>query len=115
MLWLRKRETFMRRILKILTRLLLVLIIAAAAAGFYYREEIQRLNAVNSLFKEEKIIANFSNMRRAFLSTDLPRGDTPVTPLPNGTPMDLSQDVTTWITDRTVTALVVLKDGGAGK
>jgi CubicO group peptidase (beta-lactamase class C family) len=111
MLWLRKRETFMRRILKILTRLLLVLIIAAAAAGFYYREEIQRLNAVNSLFKEEKIIAYFSNMRRAFLSTDLPRGDTPVTPLPNGTPMDLSQDVTTWITDRTVTALVVLKDG----
>ncbi len=101
----------MRRIFKILTRLFGVILILAIAIGIWKREEITRLFAVNSLFSEEKIVINFSGMNTAFLSVDVPRGDGPVAELAQGADASLPAEVDQWIKDRTVTALVVLKDG----
>ena len=101
----------MRRVFKILTRVFAVILILAIAIAIWKREDIKRLLAVNSLFTEEKIIANFSGMNRAFLSVDVPRGSGPVAELPKGAPLTLDAQTQQWIKDRTVTALVVLKDG----
>ena len=101
----------MRSIGKWLVRILLALVLAAAVIGFWKREEITRLLAVNSLFSEEKIVTNFSHMDAAFLNTPISRGAGPVSDLPTGIPMTLPPGVATWITDRSVTSLLVLKDG----
>ncbi|MFK7836629.1 MAG: serine hydrolase domain-containing protein [Sulfitobacter sp.] len=101
----------MRTFGKWLGRALLALVLAAVVIGVWKREEITRLLAVNSLFSEEKIIGNFSNMEAAFLSVPVPRGDGPTSPLPYGPEVTLPGAVGTWVKDRTVTALVVLKEG----
>ena len=101
----------MRRAIKALVRVSIIFIIAGLILGIWKREELQRLWAVNSLFEEDKIVGNFSNMRGAFLSKDIPRGDGPVTPLPQGPAVTLPAEAEQWIKDRTVTALVILKDG----
>ena len=102
----------MRRILKAALGLLAVLAVVALAAGLWKRDEIARLMAVNTLFDAERIVTNFSHMDRAFLTVPVPRGDGPVSPLPEGAPATLPPEVAQWIEDRAVTALVVLKDGG---
>ncbi|WP_424939070.1 serine hydrolase domain-containing protein [Aliiroseovarius sp. S253] len=101
----------MRTVLKYLTRTALVLIVLLVLVGLWKREQITRLLAVNSLFSEEKIVGNFSNMESAFLTRSMTRGSAPVTPLPEGTHWVLDEAVNTWIKDRAVTGLVVLKDG----
>lgn len=101
----------MRRILKAFIRVTIIFALIALAIGIWKREEIQRLWAVNSLFSEEKIVGNFSGMNKAFLSTPVPRGNGPISSLPAGKPLALPAEVKTWIEDRSVTALVVLKDG----
>ncbi|WP_104017337.1 serine hydrolase domain-containing protein [Roseovarius nitratireducens] len=101
----------MRRILKWAGRVLLALVLAAAVVGLWKREEIARLMAVNTLFSEEKIVANFSGMGRAFLTVPVPRGNGPVSDLPQGPEMTLPADVTDWIGSRNVTSLLVLRNG----
>lgn len=101
----------MRKIGKWLGRILLALVLAALVIGLWKRDEITRLMAVNSLFSEEKIVSNFSNMNAAFLWAPVPHGSGPATPLPQGDPFALPAAVQQWITDRNVTALVILKDG----
>ncbi len=101
----------MRAILKWAVRLLVVLIVVAAAVGLWKREEITRLLAVNSLFSEDKIVSNFSNMDEAFLYTSVARGDGATAELSYGPETTLPAAVDTWIEERDVTALVVLKDG----
>lgn len=101
----------MRTLLKWALRILLMAVLAAAVIGFWKREEINRLLAVNSLFSEDKIVANFSHMNDAFLSREIPRGDGPISPLPYGAPMNLPAGADAWIKDRAVTSLLVLKDG----
>ncbi|MGJ8546535.1 MAG: serine hydrolase domain-containing protein [Sulfitobacter sp.] len=101
----------MRVILKWALRLIFLLLLATLVIGVIKREEITRLLAVNSLFSEEKILHNFSHMDAAFLSSPVPRGDGPVTPLPQAARLTLPQAAQTWQTERSVTALVVLKDG----
>jgi len=101
----------MRTFGKWLGRILLALILAAVVVGFWKRDEITRLLAVNSLFSEDKIVANFSHMDRAFLSTPVARGKGPTTELTYGAEFTLPPQVDDWITQRDVTALVVLKDG----
>jgi CubicO group peptidase (beta-lactamase class C family) len=101
----------MRRLLKFLGRLAVVALIVAVGIAIWKREEITRLMAVNSLFTEEKITRNFSHMDELFLTRPLPRGDGPVSPLPEGAAMDLPEGVAAWIDARAVTALLVLKDG----
>ncbi|UOA27951.1 serine hydrolase [Pseudosulfitobacter sp. DSM 107133] len=101
----------MRTILKWTLRILLVAVLAAAVTGFWKREEITRLLAVNSLFAEDRIVNNFSHMNDAFLWREIPRGDGPVSPLPYGVPMTLPAGADTWIKDRALTSLLILKDG----
>ncbi len=101
----------MRSAFKWLLRLVLALALAALVVGFWKREEIQRLMAVNSLFSEEKIVYNFSHMDKAFLTTDLPRGDGPTWELPYGPGFDLPDGTDQWIEDRAVTSLLVMQDG----
>ena len=101
----------MRSLFKWTLRALAILILAAAVLGVWKREEITRLLAVNSLFAEEKIVGNFSGMDRLFLTVPLDRGDGPASPLREGAAMDPPEGMDDWITQRAVTALVVLKDG----
>lgn len=79
--------------------------------GIFKRNEITRLMAVNSLFSKEKIVKNFSNMDAAFLTVSLPRAVDDPAPLTAGPQITLPDAVADWITDRSVTSLVVLKDG----
>lgn len=89
--------------------LVLALAIIAAGLGLWKREDITRLMAVNSLFAEDKIVDNFSHMNAAFLTREVPRGDGPVSALPKGTDTPLPHGAQTWIEDRAVTSLLVLK------
>lgn len=101
----------MSRLLRRLLQFGAVLMLVAAAAGIWKREEITRLIAVNSLFDAETIVRNFSHMNELFLTRPLSRGVGPVSDLPPGPPAKLSSAVEQWIKDRSVTALVVLKNG----
>ena len=101
----------MRNVLKWTIRVLLALIIAAVAIGFWKREEITRLLAVNTLFDENRIVSNFSNMDGAFLHREIPKGTGPVSPLPQAAEMTMPAGYDAWVRDRTVTSTLVLKDG----
>lgn len=101
----------MRTFGKWLGRLLLALVLAAAVVGLWKREEITRLLAVNSLFNENKIVDNFSNMDAAFLSTPVARGAGPTIPLPYGPETTLPDRTAPWIKARDVTSMLVLKNG----
>lgn len=101
----------MRKLLKWAGRILLVLTLACVIVGLWKREEIIRLMAVQSLFSAEKIVANFSNMDTLFLSRSVPRGDGPVSPLPDGAALSLPAGADTWISERSVTSLLVLHRG----
>ena len=101
----------MRTIGKLLARILLALGLAIIVIGVWKKEEITRLWAVNSLFSEGRIISNFSNMNAAFLTTEVPRGGTATSELSYGPETTLPDNVYDWLSDRTVTSLVVLKDG----
>ena len=96
---------------KWLGRVLLAIILAAVVVGVWKREEIQRLWAVNSLFSEDRIVHNFSNMNAAFLNVPVLRGDGPVSDLPRGAELTLPPETEQWIAERNVTSLLVLKDG----
>ena len=101
----------MRRALKIIVRTVLVLAVVIVALGLWKREEITRLLAVNSLFSEEKIVGNFSNMEGAFVTTPLARGTGAISPLPQGGEMTLPAGTGQWVQDRAVTSLLVLQGG----
>lgn len=101
----------MRRIGRLLLRILVIFVAVALAVGLYMREEIQRLWTVNTLFDAENIVENFSHMDDAFLTVEVPRGPGPASPLPEGTPADLPEEVASWIEERSVTSLLVLHEG----
>lgn len=97
--------------MKKIGRLFLILVVALAALAVWKREELGRLMAVQSLFSEDKITANFSDMGAAFLTIPVDRGNGPVSNLPSGTPATLPIETANFITDRNVTALLVMKNG----
>ncbi|WP_299691765.1 serine hydrolase [uncultured Tateyamaria sp.] len=101
----------MRKIIKWAVRLVALLLVAVLAVGIWKREEVERLLAVNTLFDEDRIVENFSNMDAAFLHVELPRGNGPVSPLPSGTALTMPSDYDTWVADRTITSVLVLQDG----
>ncbi|CTQ48680.1 serine hydrolase domain-containing protein [Jannaschia donghaensis] len=88
---------------------LFALLLAGGGFAMVKREEISRLFAVNTLFAPGKIIANFSNMRGAFLW--VPLAGQAGAPIPNGTPTPLPPGADAWIADRQITGLVVLRNG----
>lgn len=101
----------MRTFGKWLGRLLVALILAAAIIGFWKREELTRLMAVNTVFSADKIVHNFSHMNSAFLTVPVPRGPNATSELSYGAETTLPPEVPDWIADRTVTSLLVMKDG----
>ncbi|WP_109468787.1 serine hydrolase domain-containing protein [Albibacillus kandeliae] len=92
-------------------RVILMAVLAILVVGFLNREQLLRLWSVNSLFSEDRIVANFSHMDTMFLTTPLPRGAGPVSTLPKGKDMTLPDDAESWIRDRALTSLLVMKDG----
>ena len=109
----------MRRILKYAAGVVGLLIVGLIVAGLIFREELTRLYSVNTLFAEDRIIGNFSNMSASFLSRPAPRGTGPVRELPEA-PAPLPEtfeargaahDVEDWLTRRAVTSLIVMRDG----
>ena len=101
----------MRGVFKWVARFAVMAALVAVVLGLWKREELMRLWAVNTLFDEGKIVENFSNMERAFLTVPLSHGDGPVTPLPQGTEMVLPEGAAAWIEARSVTSLLVLDAG----
>ena len=101
----------MKSFLKWTGRILIVLALAIIAVGIWKREEIGRLGTVLTLFDEENIVGNFSNMNAAFLNTPLDRQEGSVSELPTGNPVTLPPEAEDWIFDRSITGLVILKDG----
>ncbi len=101
----------MKTVLKWVLRIVLALALAAIVVGVWKREALTRLMAVNSLFSQENIVTNFSHMDRAFLTVPLARAVDDPAPLDQGASLALSPSIEQWITDRSVTSLVVLKDG----
>ncbi|MFC4669200.1 serine hydrolase domain-containing protein [Seohaeicola nanhaiensis] len=101
----------MRTFGKWLGRGLVALILAAVVIGVWKREDLMRLWAVNSLFSESRIVGNFSHMDRAFLTTPVKRGALPESELPKGPDAELPAGVDQWIRDRSVTSLLVMKNG----
>lgn len=81
-----------------------------AAIGIWKRKDIKRLLAVNALFSEKNIVRNFSNMEAMFFSTKLGIPNSPVSKL-HEDQQDMPAGLNEWVSDRSVTALVVLKDG----
>lgn len=88
-----------------------LLVVIAAVAGVVKRDEVTRLMAVQTLFDEDRIVENFSNMDDLFESTQMSRGDGPVSPLPGGPDLTLPDDAAAWIEARNITAMVVLSGG----
>jgi hypothetical protein len=101
----------MPRLLRRALQLLGLLILIAAAVALWKRDEIARLLAVNSLFEAENITQNFSHMDQIFYHRPLSRGEGPVSPLPPGPPFALPAEADQWIKDRSVTGIVMLKNG----
>ena len=106
-----REGTKMRQFGKWLGRALLALIVAAVVIGLWKREEITRLLAVNSLFEAEKIVGNFSAMDQAFLTAPVARGDGPTRDLTYGPETTLPASADSWIAERKVTSLLVMKQG----
>ena len=92
----------MRAILKWAGRVVLALILAAAVVGIWNREELARLWAVQTLFAEDRIVANFSHMDAAFLTTPLPRAQSQASALPEGDRMTLPDGAEEWLAERAV-------------
>jgi CubicO group peptidase (beta-lactamase class C family) len=105
----------MRRFVRWSLRVLVVLLILVAGVAVWKWDDIQRLRAVNSLFDEDRIVANFSGMDRLFFHAEIPLDGAAPSPLPRGdrAPEALASDpdLQAWIQRRSVTGLVVLKDG----
>ena len=103
----RQKDKDMKRI----GMVILAIVVLCAGLAFWKKEELGRLSGVLSLFSENKIVHNFSNMNNTFLSTGLTQNNVSPSPLPQGPQATLPPQVATWVKDRNVTSLVVLKDG----
>lgn len=60
------------RILQWVFYSLLCLVIIGGIAAYFNFDKLKRLNTVNTLFTEEKIVGNFSNLKDIFFSTPIP-------------------------------------------
>lgn len=101
----------MRSFGKWLGRILLMLVLAAVVVGFWKQDEIKRLMTVQTLFDEDRIVHNFSHMGEAFPIAPLDRGNGPTSELSYGPETTLPDSVAPWLVDRSVTSLLVMKDG----
>ncbi|MEM7068970.1 MAG: hypothetical protein AAF478_08805 [Pseudomonadota bacterium] len=60
------------RLLKWIGWLLAAIIVVGGILAAFNWQKLVRLNAVNTLFAEENIVRNFSNMNEMFFSKEIP-------------------------------------------
>jgi CubicO group peptidase (beta-lactamase class C family) len=97
---------------RVILRGLLVLIVLLAGLGLWKRDEIARLNAVNTLFDEERIVANFIHMDALFHTRAMQVRRARPSPLPYAAaPLGLPAGTETWLEDRNATSLLILRRG----
>ena len=94
-----------------LWKLALIAVLLAGGLAIVQRESLLRLHAVNTLFAEDRIVANFSHMDRLFHHTRMDVAADPASPVPRDADMDLPAGFADWLTARAVTSVVVLKNG----
>ena len=108
----------MRRILKWILIALIVILVIAAILAFLNRDKLERLYNVNTLFSEENIVGNFSNMKGMFFwapientgtPTDWPEDIRPIAQ--NYTYKGETKSVTAWLEETRNTSLLVVHDG----
>lgn len=101
----------MKTFLKRLGYGLLACLVLLLVVGIWQRDKITRLMAVNSLFAEDRIVANFTAMDTMFENTAVPSDPSVVNSLTSGPPMDMPAGFATWTQDRAVTGIIVLQNG----
>jgi len=102
-----------------LTIIVAILAFMAIAFVAYNFPKLLRLLRVNSLFKEDRIVNNFSDMQGMFLTTEMPvKSDKPTALPENPLPMPESftfrgttHNLNDWQKERNQTAMIVLKNG----
>ncbi|MEO0328575.1 MAG: serine hydrolase [Pseudomonadota bacterium] len=106
------------RFFKWLFILIVAVIVVAAGLLALNFDKVQRLLAVNSLFSEEKIVANFSGMNTLFFNKDIPSSgevtewEEALKPLPESFQSgESNQNVTDWLAVSKTTSLLVIQDG----
>ena len=108
----------MRRFVSWALKLAIVLAILGGAAATYYRENLVRLYHVNTLFDEDKIVANFGSMKDLFKWVEVKRAGETV-PLPENK-RDLAKTyqfggkdklVADWLDQTRTTSLLVVQNG----
>ena len=99
----------MKRFFRRLGLAVLVLALIGAASAWWKREDLTRLMAVNTLFAEDRIVGNFSNMNRAFLYAEMRAGEP--SPLPRGEDAPMPAGFERWLEAQRVTGIVVLHRG----
>lgn len=97
--------------MRIVLRFIALFLVALLLVGLWQRDTLTRLWAVNSLFAEDRIVQNFSNMGALFWTSPVDRGDGPVSEMPQGPSITLPEGTQQWIEARAVTSLLVLRDG----
>ncbi|SMX44435.1 serine hydrolase domain-containing protein [Octadecabacter ascidiaceicola] len=101
----------MRTFLKWLLRGILLSAVLIAIIAASQREKLGRLMAVNSLFSEDRIVENFTQMDTMFETVAVPAEGTTSNELAPGATMEMPAGYTTWADDRAVTGIVVLQNG----
>lgn len=106
------------RLLKWAGLILLAFVVVALVLAFIYRDNLVRLNAVNTLFSEEKIVGNFSGMRNLFFNADIPSSgevvawEEVIEPLPETFDGDGGErNLAEWLEQSATTSLLVIQDG----
>ncbi len=108
----------MRRIASWALKLVLVLIVLGGTAAAYYRENLVRLYHVNTLFDEDKIVANFGSMKALFKWVEVKRSGAVAPLLENKRELAKSYQfggkeklVADWLGQTKTTSLLVIQDG----
>lgn len=97
---------------RFILRGLLIVVVVLAGVGLWKRDEIARLYAVNTLFDEDRIVANFIHMDALFHVRPMQVRRGPPSPLPRAvTPASLPDGSEAWLSDRTATSLLILRRG----
>ncbi len=100
-----------RRPLRLAFRGVAAVALFALAAAIWQQDRLTRLAAVLTLFEPDRIVGNFTAMDRLFESRTMPLSGAPASEQPRGPDMQMPPGFDAWAAERSVTAIVVLKDG----
>ena len=106
------------RLLKWIGTIVLVLLVLLAVLAIFNWDRLVKLQAVNTLFSEELIVSNFSNMEKAFYTVPIPaKGDVePWTEDPKSLPQAFDgplgkMELAKWLEESKTTSFLVLQNG----